>query len=195
MTDKSISTGLKHYLGLLYKRALFDLQFVHNLFWLKLKWNTRSKLFLLYHLSFSMLWWSSRTLKYFIPVEIDLSVVPVRLGIWLFHLSRRTTVIQDLLVRRQFSLVPDNRTNVNVEACKVMASSIINVQIYFHWYRILGLLHKRALFDLQFVHNLFWLKLKWNARSKLFYCIIYRWTGMFGNLCYILLNHSWLGTC
>ena len=28
-----------------------------------------------------------------------------------FHLSRRTTVIQDLLV-------PDNRTNVNVEACK-----------------------------------------------------------------------------
>ena len=32
-----------------------------------------------------------------------------------FHLSRRTTVMQDLLVRRQFSLVPDNRTNVNVE--------------------------------------------------------------------------------
>ena len=32
-------------------------------------------------------------------------------------MSRRTTVIQDLLVRRQFSLVPDNRTNVNVEAC------------------------------------------------------------------------------
>jgi hypothetical protein len=54
--------------------------------------------------------------QYFIPVEIDLSVVPARLGIWYFHLSRRTTVIQDLLVRRQFSLVPDNRTNVNVEA-------------------------------------------------------------------------------
>jgi hypothetical protein len=53
----------------------------------------------------------------FTPVEIDLSVVPARLGILLFHLSRRTTVIQDLLVRRQFSLVPDNRTNVNVEAC------------------------------------------------------------------------------
>ena len=34
-----------------------------------------------------------------------------------FHLSCRTTVIQDLLVRRQFSLVQDNRTNVNVEAC------------------------------------------------------------------------------
>jgi hypothetical protein len=29
---------------------------------------------------------------------------------------------------------------------------------------------------LQFVHNLFWLKLKWNARSKLFYCIIYRFS-------------------
>ena len=37
-------------------------------------------------------------------------------NLWFFHLSRRTTVIQDLLVRRQFSLVPDNRTNVNVEA-------------------------------------------------------------------------------
>jgi hypothetical protein len=36
---------------------------------------------------------------------------------WFFHLSRRTTVIQDLLVRRQFSLVPENRTNVYVEAC------------------------------------------------------------------------------
>ena len=47
-------------------------------------------------------------------------------------------------------------------------------QIYFHWYKILGLLYKRALFDLQFVHNFYWLKLKWNARSKLFYCIIYR---------------------
>ena len=29
---------------------------------------------------------------------------------------------------------------------------------------------------LQFIHNLFWLKLKWNARSKLFYCIIYRFS-------------------
>ena len=41
-------------------------------------------------------------------------------------------------------------------------------QIYFPWYKILDLLYKRVLFDLQFVHNLFWLKLKWNARSKLF---------------------------
>ena len=38
--------------------------------------------------------------KYCIPVEIDLSVVPARLGISdFFHLSHRTTVIQDLLVR------------------------------------------------------------------------------------------------
>ena len=59
-----------------------------------------------------------RQTQYFIPVEIDLSVVPARLGISVFfHLSRQTTVIQDLLVQRQFSLVPDNRTNVNVEAC------------------------------------------------------------------------------
>jgi hypothetical protein len=50
-------------------------------------------------------------------------------------------------------------------------------QIYFHWYKILGLLYKIALFNLQFVHNLFWLKLKWNARSKLFYLhIIYRYS-------------------
>ena len=55
--------------------------------------------------------------QYLIQLEIDLSVVPVRLGISdFFHLSRQTTVIQDLLVRRQFSLVLDNRTNVNVEA-------------------------------------------------------------------------------
>ena len=52
--------------------------------------------------------------QYFIQVEIDLSSVPAHLGI--FSLFRRTTVIQDLLLRRQFSLVPDNRTNVNVEA-------------------------------------------------------------------------------
>jgi hypothetical protein len=52
--------------------------------------------------------------QYFIPVEIDLSVVPARLGISDFFTSRRTTVIQDLLVRHQFSLVPDNRTNVIV---------------------------------------------------------------------------------
>jgi hypothetical protein len=41
----------------------------------------------------------------------------------------------------------------------------------FHWYKIQDLLYKRALFDLQFVHYLFLLKLKWNARSKVFYCI------------------------
>ena len=54
--------------------------------------------------------------QYFIPVEIDLSVVSALLGISdFFHLSRRTTVIQDILVRRQFSLVPENLTNVNVK--------------------------------------------------------------------------------
>jgi hypothetical protein len=48
--------------------------------------------------------------QYFISVEIDLSVVPARLRIPVFfHLSRRTSVIQDLLVRRQFSLVSDKR--------------------------------------------------------------------------------------
>ena len=30
-------------------------------------------------------------------------------NLWFFHLSRRTTVIQDLLVQRQFSLVSDKR--------------------------------------------------------------------------------------
>ena len=48
--------------------------------------------------------------QYFKPVEIDLSVVPASLGISdFFYLSRRTTVKQDLLVRRQFSLVSDKR--------------------------------------------------------------------------------------
>ena len=46
-----------------------------------------------------------------------------------FHLSRRTTVIQDLLVRRQFSLVPDNRTNVNVKACMYKHLSILNTNV------------------------------------------------------------------
>jgi hypothetical protein len=40
-----------------------------------------------------------------------------KVGQSFFHLSCRKTVIQDLLVRRQFSLVQDNRTNVDVEAC------------------------------------------------------------------------------
>jgi hypothetical protein len=43
-------------------------------------------------------------------------------NLWFFHLSRRTTVIQDLLVRREFSLVPGNRTNVNVEAWYILVS-------------------------------------------------------------------------
>ena len=51
--------------------------------------------------------------QYIFIIENNLQKV----GQSFFHLSRRTTVVQDLLVRRQFSLVPDNRTNVNVEAC------------------------------------------------------------------------------
>ena len=91
------------------------------------KWYNKKSFDLAFHFSFNQnkLWtnWNIKQgsfiqqTQYFIPVEIDLSVVQARLGILLFHLSRRTTVIQDLLVRRQFSLVPDNRTNVNVEAC------------------------------------------------------------------------------
>jgi hypothetical protein len=38
------------------------LQFVYNLFWLKLKWNARSKLFYFIIYRSSMLWWNSRTL-------------------------------------------------------------------------------------------------------------------------------------
>ena len=39
-----------------------------------------------------------------------------KVGQSFLHLSHRKTVTQDLLVRRQFSLVQDNRTNVNVKA-------------------------------------------------------------------------------
>jgi hypothetical protein len=48
-----------------------------------------------------------------------------------------------------------------------------NQQIYFHWYEILGLLYKRALFDLQFVHNLFWLKQSETPEQNSFIDIIY----------------------
>ena len=58
--DKSISTGIKYWVCCI--RALFDLQFVHNLFWLKLNWNVRSKLFYCVIYRSFMLWWSSRTL-------------------------------------------------------------------------------------------------------------------------------------
>ena len=43
-------------------------------------------------------------------------------------------------------------------------------QIYFHWYKLLGFLYKRPLFDLQFVHNLFWLKLSETPDQN---CFIY----------------------
>jgi hypothetical protein len=67
----------------------------------------------------------------------------------------------------------DKWTNQRFPNMPVRQTNPVKI-IYFHRYKILGLLYKRALFDLQFVCNLFWLKLKWNARSKLFYCIIYR---------------------
>ena len=64
-------------------------------------------------------------------------------NLWFIHLSRRTTVIQDLLVW-QFSLVPDNRTNVNVEAwrgvldttlCdKVCLTVICGRSVYILWF-------------------------------------------------------------
>ena len=60
-TDKSISTDLKYWVCCI-KEPLFDLQFVHNLFWLKLKWNAISKLLYCIIYRSSMLWWSSRTL-------------------------------------------------------------------------------------------------------------------------------------
>jgi hypothetical protein len=47
-------------------------------------------------------------------------------GNLIFSLVPSDTVIQDLLVRHQFSLVPDNRTNVNVEAWK-MFNTIFNI--------------------------------------------------------------------
>ena len=51
-------------------------------------------------------------------------------NLWFFHLSHRTTVIQDLLVRRQFSLVPDNRTNVNVEAWTLLKNYSLALNNY-----------------------------------------------------------------
>jgi hypothetical protein len=48
------------------------------------------------------------TKQYIFIIENSLQKV----GQSFFHLSRQTTMIKDLLVQRQFSLVPDNRTNV-----------------------------------------------------------------------------------
>ena len=68
-------------------------------------------------------------------------------NLWFFHLSRRTTVIQDLLVRRQFSLVSDKcwcrgmdilqtlrvqirgKNNINLWPIKFMTSSTIYIDI------------------------------------------------------------------
>ena len=58
-TDKSISTGIKYWVCCIKDPCLIS-EFVHNLFWLKLKWNARSKLFfcIIYRSSI----WSSKTL-------------------------------------------------------------------------------------------------------------------------------------
>ena len=52
-----------------------------------------------------------------------------KVGQSFFRLSRWTTVIQDLIVRRQFSLVQDNQTNVNVEVWPVPSHDLKP-----HWY-------------------------------------------------------------
>jgi hypothetical protein len=55
-----------------------------------------------------------------------------KVGQSFFHLSSRTTVIQDLLVRRQFSLVQDNRTNVQ-QAVELNSTRNVKVsEINFH---------------------------------------------------------------
>jgi hypothetical protein len=66
---------------LLYKRALFDLQFIHNLFWLKLKWKARSKLFYCIIYRSSMLWWSSRTLTK-LKLESQNALMNENINIW-----------------------------------------------------------------------------------------------------------------
>ena len=113
--------------------------------------------------------------QYFILVEIDLSVVTARLGIWLFHLSRRrrTTVIQDLLVRCQFSLVTDNRTNVNVEARVLQTFKKYSI---FDWYRIYTIhwISKRKGTLVQVVYNCWKQKEKYRALKNIsfFYCTV-----------------------
>jgi hypothetical protein len=60
-TDKSISTGIKYWVCCIKKPCLISwIQFVHNSFWLKLKWNARWKLF--YCIIYRSSIWSSRTL-------------------------------------------------------------------------------------------------------------------------------------
>jgi hypothetical protein len=56
---------------------------------------------------------------------------------------RRTSRSCVTVVRRDKWIKSDSQT------CRY------NGHINFHWYKILGFLYKRALFDLQFVHNFF----------------------------------------
>ena len=75
----------------------------------------------------------------FIPIEgLDINVCPIPV---------KTDVRQvDLVLRLSDGTSEKIRDS---QTCRY------DGQIYFHWYKILGLLYKRALFALQFVHNLF----------------------------------------
>jgi hypothetical protein len=76
----------------------FDLAFHFSFNQNKLWTNCRSNRALLYNKPSILYQWKYICPSYWHVWESDF-----------FHLSRRTTVIQDLLVRRQFSLVPDKR--------------------------------------------------------------------------------------
>jgi hypothetical protein len=90
---------------------------------------------------------------------------------WFYKEGNEFSYLVSCLAAQRFPNMPVWRTNP-VKINSVRKTLVSNGPTVRH--KILGLLYKRALFDLQFVYNLFWLKLKWNARSKLFYCIIYR---------------------
>jgi hypothetical protein len=98
-TDKSIPTGIKYWVCCI-KRALFDLQFVHNLFWLKLKWYARSKLFYCIYCS-SMPWWSSRILTKWMSQSHPVFYTSGN------RFVRRTGMFGNLI----FSLVPSDNRN------------------------------------------------------------------------------------
>jgi hypothetical protein len=62
------------------------------------------------------LFYTMQQTQYFIPVEIDLSIIPARLGIFsLVPSDNRNT--RSTCPMSVFTGSPDNRTNVNVEAC------------------------------------------------------------------------------
>ena len=73
-----------------------------------------------------------------LPAGLDINVCPVPVKTDVGHV--------DLILRLSDGTSEKNRDS---QTCRY------DGQIYFHWYKILGLLYERALFDLQFVHNLF----------------------------------------